>query len=226
MTPSFGSQTALPVAERKRVLICESQPVTAEGLRALLAHSPTLVFVKAVDSLTAAAEQMRIKSPSLVVLDKSFGIQAILKWIAEMRPDAESAAIVVWGSSVSEAEALRLLQGGVRGIIRKSATPDMMIRCLEAVASGSSWMEETLFRDQYRSDRYPQFELTPREQQVLDLVEQGLKNKEIANDLGIRPGTVKVHLKHIFEKTGVRGRYGLALSGLREKGSVSIPRVG
>ena len=65
-------------------------------------------------------------------------------------------------------------------------------------------------------------ELTAREQQVLELVEQGFKNKEIATELGIRPGTVKIHLKHIFEKTGVRGRYGLALSGLKDRGLVSM----
>jgi DNA-binding CsgD family transcriptional regulator len=60
--------------------------------------------------------------------------------------------------------------------------------------------------------------LTPREGEVVDLVEKGLRNKEIAHRLGIQTGTVKIHLKHIFEKTGCRGRYGLALSGLREKG--------
>ena len=58
---------------------------------------------------------------------------------------------------------------------------------------------------------------------MLELVEQGFKNKDIAVDLGIRPGTVKIHLKHIFEKTGVRGRYGLALSGIKERGLVSVP---
>ena len=51
-----------------------------------------------------------------------------------------------------------------------------------------------------------------------DLVERGMKNKDIAVALGIRTGTVKIHLKHIFEKTGIHGRYGLALSGLKEKG--------
>jgi two-component system nitrate/nitrite response regulator NarL len=84
-------------------------------------------------------------------------------------------------------------------------------------------MEDTLFREAPRPDRYPRSELTPREQQVLELVEQGLKNKEIARELGIRPGTVKIHLKHIFEKTGVRGRYGLALTGLRQKGGLERP---
>ena len=78
-------------------------------------------------------------------------------------------------------------------------------------------MEDTVFRDSARPERYPRSALTSREQQVLELVEQGSKNKEIAHELGIRPGTVKIHLKHIFEKTGVRGRYGLALNGLKEK---------
>jgi DNA-binding NarL/FixJ family response regulator len=52
----------------------------------------------------------------------------------------------------------------------------------------------------------------------MDLVERGYKNREIGHSLGIRTGTVKIHLKHIFEKTGIRGRYGLALSGLKNKG--------
>ena len=96
---------------------------------------------------------------------------------------------------------------------------------MRAVASGTSWMEESLFRDHQRRDRYPRSELTPREQQVLELVEQGMKNKEIARELGIRPGTVKIHLKHIFEKTGVRGRYGLALSGMKDRGLLALPHV-
>ena len=62
-----------------------------------------------------------------------------------------------------------------------------------------------------------------REQEVAELVEKGLRNRDIARNLGIQTGTVKIHLKHIFEKTGVRGRYGLALSGLREKGTISLP---
>jgi DNA-binding NarL/FixJ family response regulator len=83
-------------------------------------------------------------------------------------------------------------------------------------------MEECVFRESARPEGYPRSELTPREHQVLELVEQGFKNKEIALELGISSGTVKIHLKHIFEKTGVRGRYGLAISGLKDKGLVSI----
>ena len=67
--------------------------------------------------------------------------------------------------------------------------------------------------------------LTQREQEVLDLVEQGMKNKDIALQLGIQPGTVKIHLKHIFEKTGIHGRYGLALNGLKEKGLLAAAAI-
>jgi two-component system, NarL family, nitrate/nitrite response regulator NarL len=123
---------------------------------------------------------------------------------------------------MTEAEALRLLQAGARGIIRKTSDLASILACLRTVAAGRSWMEDCVFRDSIRPDHYPRSELTPREQQVLELVEQGSKNKEIALELGIRPGTVKIHLKHIFEKTGVRGRYGLAINGLKDKGLVSL----
>jgi DNA-binding NarL/FixJ family response regulator len=149
-------------------------------------------------------------------------MHAVLDWLNDLKISQKSPAIVVWGVSVTEAEALRFLQVGARGIVRKTADLNTLLTCLRTVAGGRSWMEDSVFRDSIRAERYPRSELTAREQQVLELVEQGCKNKEIAVELGIRPGTVKIHLKHIFEKTGVRGRYGLAISGLKEKGVVSL----
>jgi two-component system nitrate/nitrite response regulator NarL len=211
----------------KRVSVCDTQPVTSEGVRTLLGGSADLVFAEATDSLAQAKDVVCRTSPDVLMLDKAFGIQAILEWLTDIKTNdpatAHPTAIVVWGVSVTEAEALRFLQAGARGILRKTATIPVVLACLRTVALGRSWMEDCVFRDSSRSDRYPRSELTSREQQVLELVEQGFKNKEIANDLGIRPGTVKIHLKHIFEKTGVRGRYGLALSGLKDRGLVSIP---
>ena len=79
-------------------------------------------------------------------------------------------------------------------------------------------MESGVLRDPRLPLHTGRSALTPREVQVMDLVERGYKNREIGQSLGIRTGTVKIHLKHIFEKTGIRGRYGLALSGLKHKG--------
>jgi two-component system nitrate/nitrite response regulator NarL len=181
-----------------------------------------LEFLEAVFSLAEAEEMVRGLGPDLIIIDKSFGSQAVLQWLAQLRPFQATTHTIIWGSSITEPEALRFLQAGVKGILRKTSVPDVLLTCLRAVAAGTNWMEEALFRESARSDRYPRSELTTREQQVLELVEQGLKNKEIARELGIRPGTVKIHLKHIFEKTGVRGRYGLALTGLKERGVLEM----
>jgi DNA-binding NarL/FixJ family response regulator len=224
-TPQISTpptSTAFPPI--KRVSICDTQPVTAEGVRTLLNGSADMRFAEAADSLAQASDLVRRTSPDVLMVDKAFGMQSILDWLGDLRAnDPIPTAIVVWGVSVTEAEALRFLQAGARGILRKTAGIPVVLACLRTVSLGRSWMEDCVFRDSARADRYPRSELTAREQQVLQLVEQGFKNKEIANDLGIRPGTVKIHLKHIFEKTGVRGRYGLALSGLKDRGLISIP---
>jgi DNA-binding NarL/FixJ family response regulator len=188
----------------------------------LLGSCPDLEFQEVVDSLDSAASMLRRQSVDILIVDKGLGMHAVLDWLNDLKMSQRSPAIVVWGVSITEAEALRFLQVGARGIVRKTADLATLLTCLRTVAGGRSWMEDSVFRDSIRAERYPRSELTAREQQVLELVEQGCKNKEIALELGIRPGTVKIHLKHIFEKTGVRGRYGLAISGLKDKGVVSL----
>lgn len=207
---------------KNTVAVCDTQPITAEGLRSLVSNTDDLAYLQAVHSLSQATEVLRQHQPDILVLDKAFGIQAILEWLTERRAAGSTTRTVVWGVSVTEAEALRFLQAGAFGMLRKTAQLPAVISCLRTVAMGRSWMEDSVFRDAGRGDRYPRSELTMREQQVLELVEQGFKNKDIALELGIRPGTVKIHLKHIFEKTGVRGRYGLALNGIKEKGALPL----
>lgn len=203
--------------EKKTVAACETQPVTAEGLRALLAGSADLEFLARLDSLPAGLELVRQKTPAVLILDKAFGAQSVLECLEALRALGTRTAAVVWGILITEAEALRFVQAGAKGILRKSADPETLLNCLRSVAGGAAWMEQDLFHPRLRAPRGPGPELTPREQQILELVGLGLKNREIGAELGIRPGTVKVHLKHIFEKTGVRSRFGLALSGLEAR---------
>jgi DNA-binding NarL/FixJ family response regulator len=211
--------------------VCDTQPATIEGVRTLLNACPDLKFVEGTGSMNRAMEMAREHSAGILIVDKAFGMQGILEWMAISAGNritgddggAGNPAVVIWGVSITEAEALRFLQAGARGILRKTAALPTILACLRTVAAGRSWMEDCVFRDPARADRYPRSELTAREQQVLELVEQGCKNKEIARELGIRPGTVKIHLKHIFEKTGIRGRYGLALNGWRDREPVQVP---
>jgi two-component system nitrate/nitrite response regulator NarL len=207
----------------KTVAICETQPVTAEGVKTLLSSCEDLELIGSETSLLSGMEMVQSQAPAVVIIDKALGFQAVADWIASIRSSGKPVAPVVWGISMNEAEALRFMQAGAQGVVRKTADLTTLLACLRAVSGGSTWMEESLFHEPDHKRRNTRSNLTPREHQVVELVEQGMKNKEIANSMGIRPGTVKIHLKHIFEKTGVRGRYGLALSGLKEKGLLSMP---
>ena len=202
---------------KKTVVVCDTQPIAIEGLRALVAPDHDLAVAGEATSMMAGMELVRSLAPSALVVDKAFGLQAVMDWISNLRACGRNTA-VVWATSINEAEALRMVQAGAQGVIRKTAPLRSMLDCLRMVAAGHTWMDELMFQNGDRTPANGRSNLTSREQQVAELVEQGLKNKEIARALGICAGTVKIHLKHIFEKTGVRGRYGLALSGLKERG--------
>jgi len=175
----------------------------------------------AVSSLDEAMRMLRLQAPQVVLADKAFGLNGLFHWMVDLRSSAET-AVVVWGSSLTEAEALRLIQAGARGVVRKAVQPETLLACVRAASKGCTWMEGVIFRSASRTVRQAHSGLTPRESQVLALVEQGLSNGEIACELAICPGTVKIHLKHLYEKTGVRGRYHLALAGLRDKGLLTM----
>jgi DNA-binding NarL/FixJ family response regulator len=207
----------------KTVGICDTQPMTIEGLESLLRQVEDLQAVGSATNLFSGLELVKAHAPSIVVIDKAFGLPSIMDWLANLRSTGTHA--VVWGISMNEAEALRMMQAGAQGVMRKTAEPSTVLSCLRTVGSGATWMEDSLLGETEKTVRRSRSNLTPREHEVVELVEQGLKNKDIALNMGIRPGTVKIHLKHIFEKTGIRGRYGLALSGLREKGLLSYPTI-
>ena len=213
------------------IAVCDTEPIVIEGLRSLLESADGLRLVAAETSLAdgmAAVEELR---PAVLVLDKSFGMQAVLDWLEALQKASYRTAAVVWSRQISESEAVRFLHAGAAGVVRKTASLETLLSCLDTVTSGATWMEEEMVAARIGDSVRLQSPagrqclrslLTARELQVMELVERGLKNREIGTELGIRTGTVKIHLKHIFEKTGIRGRYGLALSGLKEKGLLTL----
>jgi two-component system nitrate/nitrite response regulator NarL len=225
--PETSPASDAPAGSVKTVLICDTQPVAIEGMRFLINQSGGLRCVGAVTKLDAALALIPMLAPSAIVLDKGLGIHTVMDWLhhlgTSLGTSAMAPAAVVWGTGITEAEALKFLQAGARGIVRRTSEPESLLTCLRAVTSGSTWMEDGIFGNVDRIMQPRRSQLTPREVQIAELVEQGLRNRDIGRQLGIQTGTVKIHLKHIFEKTGVRGRYGLALTGLREKGTLSLP---
>ncbi len=196
------------------VVLCDTQPVTIEGVRSVLSSCPGLELAGAATSLPEL-DTLTWDSRPVILLDKAFGLTAILSWMERRQAGPDTARVVIWGGAFTDVEALRLLQAGMDGILKKTASACELERCLQAVAAGERWMDETVVRRARNVRNESRSWLTSREREVMELAERGMRNREIADQLGIQTGTVKIHMKHIFEKVGVRGRFGLALSAMQ-----------
>ena len=200
------------------VFACEPEPVTVEGLRRVLEESDGLEFAGAVSKVSDAFEALNRIHPDVALIDLSSGLTSALRLVSSLKSLPGPLHAVLWVVDLPEFEAFRALQLGVHGVIRKTRPVEKLVECLREVAAGKIWMEDsenvTEFLHRQESSR-----LTAREKQVVQLVCRGMKNKEIGENLHITPGTVKVHLMHIFEKTGLKDRLALAVHGRKLAGA-------
>jgi DNA-binding NarL/FixJ family response regulator len=191
-----------------------------EGLRKVLAETDDLVFAGAVSRPAEALDLVQRVHPNIVLIDGSTGLTAALRLLGHLKA-AVPAHPVLWVVDLPEMDAFRALQMGARGIIKKTLDTGTLIECLREVGAGQIWMQETEQVAQFLQ-RKDASRLTPREKEVVRLICRGLRNKQIAENLHITAGTVKVHLMHIFEKTGLKDRLALAVHG-RELAGMEVP---
>ncbi len=209
------------------IATCESQPIVIEGLRRSLETTKDLQFVGAAGTPKAALELVEQAKPSVCLLDKAFGTKAIFQLISDLKGKSPQTEPILWAAEISEIESFRALQVGARGILKKTLPVNTLLDCLRTVARGNIWIENSI------SDQFVGFinrrntpHLTAREEEIVALVARGMKNKQIADALCITTGTVKVHLMHIFEKTGVKDRFELAMYGRRMDAGLMDEEVG
>ncbi len=166
-----------------------------------------------------ALDALRKVQPHLILIGQTAGLKIVFQFISDVRSTSASCQPVLWVNDLAEIDCFRALQLGARGILKKTLPVEALVECLRSVGRGDVWIEGTL-SDQVVGalDRRSAPRLTPREKEIVHHVCGGLKNKEIAEALHITAGTVKVHLMHIFEKTGVKDRFELAVHGRRMLG--------
>jgi DNA-binding NarL/FixJ family response regulator len=204
---------------RLTIFACESQPIVLEGLEKVLASCDEFDYVGATAGLSDALDSLRRFQPDIILIGQTLGLKVVFQFISDVRNTASSCQPVLWVNDLAEIDCFRALQLGARGILKKTLPVESLVECLRAVGRGDVWIEGTL-SDQVVGalDRRSAPRLTPREKEIVHHVCAGLKNKEIAEALRITAGTVKVHLMHIFEKTGVKDRFELAVHGRRMVG--------
>lgn len=202
------------------VFVCESQPIVIEGLRKVLAETNDLLFAGTVARPADVLDAIQNIQPNVVLIDGSAGLTAALRLLGHLKT-AGPIHPVLWVVDLPEMDAFRALQMGARGIVKKTLPTATLLECLREVGAGQIWMQESEQVADFLQ-RKDASRLTPREKEVVRLICRGLRNKQIAENLHITPGTVKVHLMHIFEKTGLKDRLALAVHG-REMVGVEVP---
>jgi two-component system nitrate/nitrite response regulator NarL len=201
------------------VFACESQPIVVEGLSKVLAAHEDLDLVGSASSLSDSLEALRQTTPDIVLIDQSAGLKVVFQFISDVKNTSARSQPILWVNELAEIDCFRALQIGARGVLKKSLPVESIVDCLRSVARGNVWIENSMpDRGPGSLDRRSAPRLTPREKEIVHHVCAGLKNKEIAEALTITAGTVKVHLMHIFEKTGVKDRFELAVNGRRMLG--------
>ena len=197
------------------VCACDTQPIAIEGLRSMLEATEDLTLAGGAGSLLNGLGLLDRYSPSLMLLDRAFGAKPVLDWIASAKTRYPQTRTVLWATVISDVECFRAFQVGACGILKKAAVPAAILHCLRTVTEGQMWTENLYTPRDSRLGQARPRALTKREQEIIGLVARGLKNREIAETLQIATGTVKIHMMHIFEKTGIRDRFELAMYGLK-----------
>ena len=216
----WQAETAFQGVENQmtRILLYSDEPILAKGLESVLRQVENFELLPTCTTVAGLMEQIAHGSPDLVLMDLTpeitFGV------MSELKHAMTTCKIVLWVNSISTELAFQAMGLGVRGILRKTLPTDLQVKCLQKVQAGELWFEKAL-TDSFLCAR--RVALTQREGQLVSLLSQGLKNKEIASTLMISEGTVKVYLSRLFQKVGVKDRFELALFGLKNLTTGQLP---
>jgi DNA-binding NarL/FixJ family response regulator len=193
-----------------RVVLYTDEPMFAEGLTHVLSSGNAFQLCEVCGTIGGLSRGVAEARPEIVMLD--WGPTVTLRDLLDIRSSAPWVRIVVWARSISTELAFQAIEHGIHGILDKCAPAHTLLKCLEIVSEGGLWFDETLKKKIL--DR-PAVELTRRESQLVTLLCHGMSNKEIAGELRLSEGTIKVYLSRMFQKLGVKDRFELALYGLK-----------
>jgi two-component system, NarL family, nitrate/nitrite response regulator NarL len=206
----------------KTVLIADDHPIMLSGVESLIASAQYEVVGRIADGaeVLPAIEALR---PEIVLLDVSMPGMTGTEILERLREQDSPAKVVLLTAQLEDDALLEAMRLSVEGIVLKNGGERSLIDCLDKVSAGGRWIPQDLLvrasalRERQKSD--PLNTLSERERQLSELVAEGLRNRAIADELGLSEGTVKVYLNRIYEKLGISSRTELVLAMTRARGN-------
>ena len=202
------------------VVIGDRNPVFLHGLVSVL--KPTLGFkvvARCADERTCL-QAIRNLSPTIALVDCSFVTRARFDLFSASSRNKLRTRVVVFAPSAGEVESVAAGLQGRFGVLPKDIAPRQLNGCLRQAAAGTTFsplMPAEQAGINANDVEYERFSapLTDREREIVELVSQGLSNKEIGRELELSPGTVKIHLHRMYQKLAVQNRTALAVRSAR-----------
>jgi DNA-binding NarL/FixJ family response regulator len=218
-----------------RVLIVDDHAVMRMGLRALFEGQPDLLVVGEAATGAEAVAAASCGQPDLIVLDLDLGGENGSDSIPALRAAAPGARVLILTGVRDPALSRQAMRHGAIGLVRKEQAATVLLQAIRKVHAGEVWLERTMIAhvltEMQRASAAPApapaaarlANLTPRERDVIALVSEGYKNRDIATRLHITETTVRHHLTGIFAKLAVTHRVGLVVYAYRY-GLVTLPQ--
>jgi DNA-binding NarL/FixJ family response regulator len=200
------------------LVLADDHPIVLAGLENMLRRERDCrVVASCVDGIEAMRAISRY-TPDVAVLDLRMPRMHGLAVLAQIQKEKLATRTVLLAAVLEDDDLVEAVRLGVRGIVLKEMAPTLVVQCVREVHAGGQWLEkrsvsqaiEKLIRREEATRDMAKI-LTPRELQIAGAVASGLRNKEIADKLGIAEGTVKIHLHVIYEKLKIDGRMALVL---------------
>lgn len=202
-----------------KLLIADDDPLTMAGVAALLANTNFHITMM-VKTGTEVLDNLAKARPDMLVLDNGMPERSGLDVLRVLRTRGDNRPVILLSGSMTDRIAREAIELGVNGIVIKGTAPRDLLPCLESVGQGRRWIDQDIMQRivelamaPAEARRDPFAALSARERAVSLLARRGLRNKEIARELGLTEGTVKVHLHKIFEKLQIKARTELILIG-------------
>jgi DNA-binding NarL/FixJ family response regulator len=194
----------------RRIIVCSRHAVLIAGLRSVVAEPAELGVIACPEPAQLTDLLANIQPDTLLLIDVA--IITTLNSIAELKPKLPGGGVILWVDWISPEFVREALHAGVRGILRKDCSAEQYIDCFRQVSAQQLWLENDLNQKLLSGKSV---RLSPRERQLIHLLTEGLRNKEIAGRMNITEGTTKAYLSRLFEKTGASDRFELAMFALR-----------
>src|SRR3954447_18836179 len=225
-----GSTVAADEKKMIRVVLADDHPIVRDGLRKLLTLEEDIEIVGEASDGREVVQVIQNTNPDILILDLRMPYMDGLATLQALQQLERKVKVIVLTASEDKNEFVQAMKLGCSGIVLKQTAPELIVKSIRKVNSGEIWLDShttaavmrqfaapgELIGGQPPTRNRERSPLSQREREIVGLVAQGYKNREMAEKMFISEQTVKNHLHNIFDKLGVSDRLELALCAIHK----------